>query len=188
MSTVFANLCSIIAAWTQLNPAVIVDQNVTVNKNVHTWYITASLFHWNIKVYIFITILERKDQVKKRTCGLGCSSFFTVRRKRKRSRLKNRKATVTGCHRFVHIWGREANSRTWIHTHLHPHTSAHRSIISPTFLKPCSQLYPLTRCKKSTGIISWTWSSGFSIFMACFVTSMDVSRRCCCGAKSANKR
>lgn len=155
---------------------------------MHTWYITASLFHWNIKVYIFITILERKDQVKKRTCGLGCSSFFTVRRKRKRSRLKNRKATVTGCHRFVHIWGREANSRTWTHTRLHPHTSAHRSIISPTFLKPCSQLYPLTRCKKSTGIIGWTWSSGFSIFMACFVTSMDVSRRCCCGAKSANKR
>lgn len=83
----------------------------------HIQYIIASLFHWNIKVYIFITILERKDQVKKTIRRLSCSSFSHCHKKqRKKDRekrierkterekerfgVKNRKATVTGCHRF----------------------------------------------------------------------------------------
>lgn len=135
-----------------------------IKKQAHLVYNSIFISLKYKSIYIFITILERKDQVKKRTCSLGCSSFFFVffyrQKKKKRSRLKNRKATVPGCHRFVHIWGREANSRTWILTHLHPHTSTHRSVVSPRFLKPCSPLYPWTRCEKSTVITSWTWSFG----------------------------
>lgn len=141
-------------------------------KNKHTWYITASLFHWNIKVYIYLLLSWReRTKSRKELVASVVAVFFNRQKKKKRSGLKNRKATVPGCHRFVHIWGREANSRTWIHTHLHPHTSTHRSVVSPTFLKPCSPLYPWTRCEKSTVIISWTWSSGSSIFMVCVLTS-----------------
>lgn len=124
-------------------------------QNKHTWYITASLFHRNIKVYIFITILERKDQVKKRTCSLGCSScfflfffFLTVRRKRKdldsRTGRPQCRVAIDLC---TYEEGRQSVALGF-HTHLHPHTSTHRSVVSPTFLKPCSPLYPWTRCEK----------------------------------------
>ena len=37
-------------------------------------------------IYIFIAILERKDQVKKRTCSLSCSMFSPSQKRKKKKR------------------------------------------------------------------------------------------------------
>lgn len=49
-----------------------------IKKQAHLVYNSIFISLKYKSIYIFITILERKDQVKKRTCNLGCSSFFFV--------------------------------------------------------------------------------------------------------------
>lgn len=115
---------------TYILPADHSNMFVILTKYAHIQYIIASLLHWNIKVYIFITILERKDQVKKTTCRLSRSSFLVVIRKKERQTdrkkerfgVRNRKATVTGCHRFcAHIRneGKQPYMLPHIQTHIH---------------------------------------------------------------------
>lgn len=148
-------------------------QTITYKQSVHTQYIIASLLHWNIKVYIFITILERKDQVKKTTCSLSCSSFLFVIRKTERKKKRNNdlesktwrpqwRVAIDS----VHIKGKEANSRTCYITHTYTCTHMWGPFIV-YIPQTLSLRLLLTCCQKSTTNMRSTWLSVWFLGVRC---------------------
>lgn len=154
---------------------------------MHTWYITASLFHWNIKVYIFITILERKDQVKKRTCGLSGSSFLTVRRKRKdldsRTGRPQWRVAIDLC---TYEEGRQTVALEFthicIHTQAHTGPSSHLHSSNPALsvtLWPSVKRAPESSAGRGVLAFPFSWpaSEPAQMFLEGVVVEIKVQRK-----------